>query len=275
MRNLSRFTFLMIFLAGCLPQNAVPPTPTPSFVASPTVQIRNSEELYGNTALGGQNNPTAAALPNSAGLPPQQIGTAQVGAAQAVEIVLADSRIVQGDLYLAGDTLNRVPGVLLLNADRSAWGELPRQVQAAGYTLLLVDSTALATEDLSTLLESLSETGAVDPGRIAVIGAESGADLALLGCTIYPICDAAVLLSPRSQETLVNVLPNYNPRPLFVVAAQSDTEGFSTAAALARGYANGSQFVEMASGSGTGLLSLNSNLAGDIIGWLDQVLSSS
>lgn len=272
MRNLSRVAFLVIFLAGCLPQDAAQAvTSTPSFVASPTVQIRNSEELYGDTVIGGQNNPTAAALPNSGSLPPQQIGTAQVGAAQSVEIVLPNSQVVQGDLYLAGDTLNRVPGVLLLNADRSAWGDLPRELQSAGYTALLVDSTALATEDLETLLESLSEIGAVDPGSIAVIGAESGADLAMLGCTIYPICDAAVLLSPRSQETLVNVLPNYNPRPLFVAAAQSDAEGFGTAAALARNYADGSQFVEMASGSGTGLLTLNSELAREIIAWLDGI----
>ncbi len=272
MRNLSRLAFIVIFLVGCVPQDAAPAaTPSPSFAASPTVQIRNSDELYGGSAADGQNNPTAAALPNSGSLPPQQVGTSQIGEAQTVEIVLPSSQVVQGDLSLAGDTVNRVPGVLLLNADRSTWGELPRQLQAAGYTVLLVDSTPLATEDLETLLESLSETGAVDPGRIAVIGAESGADLALLGCTIYPICDAAVLLSPRSQETLVNVLPNYNPRPLLVVAAQNDAEGFGTAAALARSFADGSQFVEMASGSGTGLLALNSNLARDIITWLDEI----
>jgi len=275
MRNVSRSLLLLFFATGCLPQ-ALEATPTDTpFPSTPTVQIRNSDELYGDTTSGGQNDPTAAALPNSGALPPQAVGTAEIGAAQAVEIVLRDSQMIEGSLYVAGDTLSRVPGVLLLNEDRESWGDLPRQLQAARYTVLLVDSTALPTEDLESLLESLSETGSVDPGRIAVIGAASGADLALLGCAVYPICDAAVLLSPQAQETLVNVLPNYNPRPLFVAAAQNDAVSFSASAALARSFADGSQFVEMASGTGTGLLALNSNLGRDIITWLDATLPSS
>ncbi len=269
MRNFSRYLLLALFAAGCLPQTAAPaPTNTP-IPLTPTVQIRNSEELYGDAIRDGQNDPTAAALPNSGSLPPRELGAAEIGAAQTVEVVLPDAQVIQGDLYVAGDTLSRVPGVLLLNADRRAWGDLPQELQSAGYTVLAVDSTALPTEDMESLFESVSEIGSVDPGRIAVIGAESGADLALLSCAIDAICDAAVLLSPRGQETLVNILPNYNPRPLFVVAAQNDAEGFAAAAALARNFADGSRFLEMASGTGTGLLALNSGLGREIIAWLD------
>lgn len=268
-------------LAGCgvLPQAATA-TPTRDFggatvVPSPTVQIRNSDELYGSdNPSGGQNNPTAAALPNEGAMPPLPSGTQAANGASRVQLVLEQGAIITGELYSPAGQIERSPGVLLLGRDPAAWQTLPADLLAEGFTVLNVASGSLqGTSDLDVLLTSLSEAGNVDPGRIAIIGADEAADTALLGCVSYAICDVVVLLSPQSQQTLLNVLPNYNPRPLFVAAAQNDITGFNTAAALARSFADGSRFVQLATGRGTTLLSLNSTLSQQIATWLVDTLN--
>jgi len=272
---------LLSLLVACdvLPQQPTL-TPTrdlsaPTLAPSPTVNILNSQELYGDSIADGQNNPTAAALPNTGALPPFAAGTHEPGGSATVQIVLQNGEIVVGDLYETSNALHRSPGVLLIGRDRLAWGLLPAQLFAADFSVLVVDTPASPRPaDFDVLLTSLSELGPVDPAHIAVVGAQDAADLSLLGCAITAICDAVVLLSPRSRDTLLNVLPNYNPRPMLVIAGQDDTASFQVALALAGTFGAGSQFIDYPSGSGTDLLSINPDLNTRIITWLQNVLTA-
>jgi hypothetical protein len=218
--------------------------------------------------IGGQSDPTAAALPVDAALPPLHSGGINESGAVSVQIVLEDGQLILGDLYENPDG-GRVGGVLLLARNRLTWGLLPIELLASGFTVLVLELLPVArAADIDVLLTSLSEEGTVDPSRIAVIGAGEGADMALLGCAVYPICDAVVLLSPQSRDSLLNVLPNFNPRPMLVIAARNDSESYTTALALSSAFAEGSQLIQPATGQGTGLLALNSDLHSAIIGWL-------
>lgn len=275
---------ILLVMTGCsgLPQSATL-TPTrhlsaPTLAPSPTTLIRNSDELYGDTQFGGvgQNSLTAAGLPNNAAMPPLQSGTREPGGAETVQLVLNSGQILLGDLYEQIMPENRVPGILIIGRDRLSWGLLPAELFSGGYTVLVVEMPQdVQPSDLDVLLTSFSENGTVDPGRIAVIGAEDTADMALIGCAAYAICDAAVLLSPIEREHLINSLVDFNPRPLFVVAGQNDAQGYETSVALAADFAEGSQFVELASGRGTGLLALNSDLSQAIAQWLNTVFNPS
>ncbi|MEO1290159.1 MAG: hypothetical protein AAFV93_20600 [Chloroflexota bacterium] len=276
--TITLFFSLSIFVTACdvLPQ--VPTvTPTRRFTAStlepsPEVLIQNSDELYGDDVRDGQSNPTAAALPVDAPLPPLQSGSISETGAQPIQIFLNDQIILTGDIYVRGSTDDRVAGILILAEDIPAWGSLPAELFDAGYTVLVVQiPIPFLAENLDTLLRSLSENGSVDPARLAVIGAQSSADTALLGCAIFEICDAVVLLSPQNRDALLNVLPNYNPRPMFLVASTADATSFATASSLATSFAEGSQYIEQPTGTGTGLLTLNSNLSGALVNWFTTV----
>ena len=270
------FFFVTILVSACdaLPQASFEPVrrlSAPTLAASPTVPIFNSDEIYGDTITDGQSDPTAQALPVDAPLPPLQSGLINEAGGQSIQIILENAQLMDGELYENPDA-GRVAGVLLLAPDRLTWGSLPADLYANGFTVLLVEMPTVArAADMDVLLTSLSEQGTVDPSRIAAIGAGEGADMALLGCAVYEICDAVVLLSPQNGEALVNVLPNFNPRPILVIAARNDTASYEAAARLSTAFAEGSQFMQPATGQGTGLLALNSDLHSEIIRWLSGV----
>lgn len=271
---------LSLLLTACdaLPQMATI-TPTRRFSAatlapSPEVLIQNSDEIYGDSVRDGQSNPTAAALPVDAPLPPLQSGGVSDTGARPIQVVVNEQLTVIGDLYVRGSTDNRVAGILILAEEVASWGSLPSQLFEGGYTVLVIDTPSpFLAENLDVLLRSLSENGSIDPARMAIIGAQETADTALLGCAIFEICDAVVMLSPQNRDALLNVLPNYNPRPMLLVASTSDAISFATASSLATSFAEGSQYIEQPTGVGTGLLTLNSNLGTAVINWLDTVLN--
>ena len=283
MPKLTCMLFLLVWMltaCGALPQ-AEPPTATRNFSAAtlaptPETVIRDSQQLYGDTTPfggGGQNSVEAAGLPSGAAMPPLSSGTREPGGAETVQLILDSGAILQGDLYEQLEAEHSAPGVLIIGRDRLAWGLLPAELFGAGFTVLVLElSQNLQVADLDALFSSFTENQTVDPARIAVIGAEDTADLALLGCATYPICDAVVMLTPQGRDTLLNVLPNFNPRPLFVAAGQSDSDGYPVAVAIAAQFAEGSQFVEVAAGRGTGMLALNSDLSRTIATWLEGVL---
>jgi hypothetical protein len=266
---------VLLILAACLPA-APEPTATRRFTAptlapSPTVNIQTSDEIYGDSIRDGQNDPTAAALPRDSALPPLDTGSISETGAMMVDLFLSDGTALNAHLYQP-NTEGRGAGIMLIGEALDAWGTLPNDLQAAGFTALVVELPALLrAEDMDTLLLSFSENGTVDPSKIAVIGSMAGADIALFGCAVYPLCDAVVLMSPQSRDSLLNVLPNFNPRPMLVIVGQSDEESYAAATGLAASFAAGSQLLEQSSGTGAGLLALNSELNGAIVAWLQAV----
>lgn len=261
--------------AGCAVEMPTP-TPTRAPLSGPTIAATSSPftgpptEPPPNSEAGGgpgQNNPTAAALPNQAALPPLAVGAA-AGVEQAVELAAPDGARLSGTLLAHAEA--RLPGALLLGPERLSWGDFPDRLYAAGFTVLVLQPRPeAALADFPALLDALS-SGIADPARIAVIGAGGGADVTLRGCAAAPACAAAALLSPLDPG-LPNILFQYNPRPLFIAASVEDQESFAIASALDAS-ATGDKFLlplEQA-GQGTAILH-NRPDAGDLlITWLQR-----
>ncbi len=214
----------LFVLAAC--DSPLPmPTPTRALSAptlAPSPEVLPILPAFDPAQRGGlgQSDPTAAALPAGAELPPLPVGTRALGAAfQAVQVTIA-SGILEGDLYTPSSDL-RVPGVLLLAADRAAWLDFPLRLRDAGFTVL---SIAYNTDDPSafaSLIQTLIRVGTVDPTRIAVAAADSAAALALNGCGADALCDAAALLHP--QGVTPDAVLRFNPRPLLIAAPAGDS----------------------------------------------------
>lgn len=268
---------VLIFLAAC---DNVPPSPTPSRELSgptlaPTEVILPVMPQGEPTQLlnAGQNDPTAAALPSGAELPPLAVGTTEAGAShQTVEITVADG-VLEGDLY-PNPQGGRVPGVLLLAPDRSAWLDLPLRMQAAGFTVLSVDMPASDTPVVPTLLQTLIQVGTVDPGRVALVGAEGGADAALAGCSADTLCDALALFTPIDRTRNLDAMLRYNPRPIFIAAGTGSAE-YAAAESVGES-ATGTVEFRTAPGDGRGaaLLLAQPSLGDNLIAWLDAQLGA-
>ena len=132
---------------------------------------------------------------------------------------------------------------------------LAKQLEAAGFIVFALETEGrLRAGQLNTVLRSMLAINTVDAGKIGIVGAEGSADLALLGCAINDLCDAAALLSPLSRDTLLNMMPSYDTRPLWVAAAKDDIEAYAAALALSQTALGEVQFHELNSGRGIDLL---------------------
>mgnify|MGYP000073560264 CR=1 FL=1 len=269
------FCLIIVLLAAC---ESVEPAPTatptraltgPTVEASPIVRGELPTQQPTLQFI-GQNDPTAAAMPSGGNLPPLPVGTPVQGEVrQAIQITVADGRTLPGDLYSLGD--QRVPGLLMLAPDSDAWLDLPLRLQAAGFTVLTIDLAAVASpDDVSGLLQSLSDFGSVDPGRMGVIGGEGGADVALAGCATELLCDAVALVSPTQHDPLLIAMQRFNPRALFAAAGQDDAASYAAAQALVD-YGQGESALETGTGAARGALLVQQNPAiGDaLIDWLE------
>jgi len=282
----------MVVLTACGPLTPDPPTPTPTralsgptIEPSPTVINFFPTEIPPNAPPGlGQSIPEAERIPFNSSLPPLNVtpnADQTRRGAQLVQITLAGGRTVTGELYV-NDPLDlegvliqqRLPGLLLVGAPPVAWDPLPAQLRDFGYTVFVVDLGQTATsEDFSLAMNAFSEDENVNPGLMAAIGVDDGADLTLIGCALEALCDAAVLISPRSRATLLNVLPDYNPRPLIVFASEDASDTFDTALAL-QDAAQGSFSLQAFPGdaNGLGLIDNESTLGEIIRQWLQRFL---
>lgn len=266
-------SLLLVALAACSVFEPLPTaTPTrqltgPTSVA--TQVVRGELPTEGPTLAVGQNDPTAAAMPSGGALPPLPVGDRGAGGVeQGIAITGSDGRVLTGDLYTG--TSGRVPGLLMLAPDSSAWLDLPLRLQAAGFTVLTISTDqVVGSGDLSAALQSLSDAATVDPGRMGVIGAQGGADLALLGCSIELLCDVVALISPTQHDPLLVAMQRFNPRSIFVAAGEADAVGIGAARAL-EDYAQGPAALETGPGAERGAELLRTNpLIGDrLIDWL-------
>ena len=161
----------------------------------------------------------------------------------------------------------------MLASDRAAWGDFPAKLHAVGFTVLAVNVRSGAPlSDFTMMLQSLS-SGAADPARLAVMGAGSGADMALLGCAGDLLCDVVMLLSPSDDQALLKAMVSYNPRPIFLSASQDDTLSFNTIQQL-QSASTGGAFVQpfASAGHGTDLLVNRPDLGDLMMTWLQQKL---
>lgn len=265
---------VLFLLAACMPMEEAPtPTTTrefsaPTLAPTATVAIRTSNELYSDPITDGQSNPTAAALPVDAGLPPLPLGTLAADGAQIVEVVLADGSQLSGELYTRDDGI-RSPAVLLFSLERSHWASLPGRLLNEGYNVLVMASPNPNPDDIEVLLRALAEIGSVNPSQLAVVAAVNATDAALLGCAREALCRSLVLLSPQIGDGSAGVLPDFEGRPVLAVAAEDDAPTYAVALQLAS--ASNVTLIPTDVGRGTGLL-INSSVLESILTFLGASL---
>lgn len=231
----------------------------------------SSDALYaGADRRWGETSPNHASLPAGSVLSPAPSGDSTHG----VRLVLDARTVLPGELYQFGTGLQ--PGILILGADLSAWGDLPARLAEAGFVVLVleVEVTAQASK-IELMLQSLIAIRGVDAGALGVMGELAAADLALLGCAVNSLCDALALFSPVSRGTLLNMMPSYGARPLLLAAGRSDLASRETVEALHGAALGPSLVLEAGDGRGAGLLRAQPELENQLVAWFKRQLVKS
>lgn len=159
--------------------------------------------------------------------------------AEAVTIEASDGLQLQGDFYLP-ESEEPVPGVILmhmLGSLRSAWRPLiPVLVDEYNFAVLNIDlrghgetggerDWTLAETDVQTAIDWLREQEGVDPGRISLVGASIGSNLAIRGWANDAEIATVVALSPGLDYrgvTTEDAVANNPERPIMLVASRDD-----------------------------------------------------
>lgn len=194
------------------------------------------------------------------------------------------------------------PGLLLLHmlgSTRDAWEPLARRAQEAGFLCLAVDlrghgeSTRkndsrlsyrtlgpgdwrAALQDIQAAHRELLAHGA-DPENLAIVGADLGANLALLYAADHADIQAVVMLSPGLEYKGIAALPaiaTIGLRPILLIAATGDAYSASSCLALkqqARGFCELREYVGVA--HGTDLLSAENTAIEQILLWLSPIIA--
>lgn len=261
---------LTLALAGCDGARAAPsetkstPTAAPTSVPIPTTLLRRSEALFTDeTRHSGKTSSSFASLPAGAVLPPAPSGASE----RAVTVLLDAGAVIRGELYRQGGGAE--PAILMLGADLAAWGELPLRLSEAGFVVLALQTDSVTPARLvDTMIQSLIAIRGVDAGAIGLIGEARAADLALLGCAVNTLCDALALLSPQSRETLLNMMPSFGARPLWLAASAADSESQAAALALSQAAQGGARLEMVEAGRGAAMLSANPVLNEQLVAWM-------
>lgn len=273
---MKRWLVLILLLAGCQAPQAPTLTPTwaftgPTVAPSPTADFDLLTPGSPDALAPGQSDPTAAALPWESQLPPVNVG-------DGVILTLRDGTQLRAVMYenMSLETGQRLPGLLLVGGTLDGWGSWPETLRDAGFTVMVVDMAGHSnTEAFIDVIRAFSETGTVNPGVIGVIGAGLGADQSLIGCALERLCDAAVLISPVGRNTLANIMADYNPRPLLLVAGRSDLEAYDTILAIERVAEGDATLVPLESTErGMALVTNNPQLIDAIRDWFVEWLKT-
>lgn len=263
--------------AGCglspdwRPTPAPPAEVVPGVMTKPTEFVLSSEALYRDDLRHiGATSSDLASLPAGAILPPAPSGDS----ARGVSLALDNRTTLKGELYKQGG--RTLPAILMLGADLFAWGSLPNQLSDAGFVVLVLQTHLLPpARQVDLILQSLIAIPGVDAGAIGLIGESHSADLAMLGCAVNTLCDALALFSPTSRATLLDMIPSFGERPLWLAAGRSDSESHAAALALSQGLRGGAQLIELDQGSGADLLRAEPGLADQLVNWFTFQLRDS
>lgn len=265
---------LAALCAGCGLSPDWPSAPEPTAtdlqraMPAPTEFVLSAEALFrDNLRHVSATTADLASLPAGAILPPAP----SADSARGVSLALDDRTTLRGELYRPSG--QPMPAILILGADFSAWGALPLQLSEAGFVVLVLQTRPLPlVRQIETILQSLIAIPGVDAGAIGMIGEARSADLAMLGCAVNTLCDALALLSPMSRSTLLNMIPSFGGRPLWLAAARNNIESHATALALSQALPGQAQFIELESGHEADLSRADSILASQLVDWFDHHL---
>ncbi len=263
------FALAMSVLAGCGLSPDWPQTPIATATAisitlpPPAAFIPSAEAQYSeNTRHTGVTSYSFASLPAGAILPPAPSAASERG----VTLLLDARTTIPGELYRRGGQPQ--PAIMILGAEVSAWGSLPNQLSQAGFVVLALQiGPTTPARQVDLMLQSLIAIPGVNAGAIGIAGEARSADLAMLACSVNSLCDALALFSPTSRDTLLNMIPSFGGRPLWLAASRNDSESYAAALALSQALSGQTQFIEAAGGRGADLLNAEPELADRLVAW--------
>ncbi len=151
-----------------------------------------------------------------------------------------DDGLVMVGTFAAPDTPDPWPMVILLHmlgGSRTDYDALIPRFTADGYAVLALDMRGhgetggdknwdLAARDLETVINILFDQPKILPGRVAIVGASIGSNMALKTGAAVPKISSVVLLSPGlayDGVTTEDALATYGDRPLLIVASSEDS----------------------------------------------------
>ena len=173
---------------------------------------------------------------------------------------------MRGELYRQGAGVE--PAILILGADLSAWGGLPLQLSEAGFVVLALQTEPVTpARQVEAMIQSLIAISGVDAGAIGLIGEARAADLAMLGCAVNTLCDVLALLSPLSRDTLLNMMPSFGDRPLWLSASGSDSESHAVVLTLSQATFGRARLEMVEEGRGAAILAANPGLNDQLVDW--------
>jgi len=283
---------LALILAACGDDGPDPtptaagPSPAPSLAPSATVDpVLPSGDGAGG-AFVGASDPTHAGLA-AEGQPDQDLPTITPQPTQALlpmTISASDGLVIQATYYSA--PVRPAPGVLLVPMEgtgREVYAALAERLQTAGYAVLAVDlrgygdtggapDWTLAQADTRDALDMMADLPGVNRGQLAVVGASTGANIALNTCADFAGCNAAVLLSPGLDYrgiTTAGAMARMGQRAVLIVASENDDNNPADSVAL-DGMATGDHRLEIYpnAGHGTDILAAQPDLPDRIAQWL-------
>ncbi len=232
-----------------------------------------------------------ASLPLAACLWMGQVGTTPA-AAQTVTLRTDDGVAIAATYVQAGK--GPAPAVVLVHMqtrNRADWESLTDRLADAGIASLAIDlrghgasgagpggagdlsASALDVKAALAFLRARSETIA---GRLGVIGASIGANIALAAAASDPGVRAVVLLSAGIDYRGLRgdaAMRKYGDRPAMLVASLEDPYATRSARELAT-LGGGLRELRLTSGAGHGtvMLQRQPDLAGAIVDWLKRSL---
>lgn len=219
-----------------------------------------------------------------------------------IQIETKDARVLKATLsYLKIENAQKYPTVLLLHSlgySSASWSNLPEALVNAGYAVITMDLRGHGKSiydanlkqrswqyftnkiyqkfpsDVVQMLEEVEkQSKKVDMNRFAIIGADIGANTAILvSKSITKKPKALVLISPTmtfkglyvpialSEIGHVPVLAITSQKDLFCLQEQEKLARFSQGAFYVKNYPNG--------GMGMLMLKVNPTMSSDIIKWL-------
>lgn len=278
---------LALTIAGCDTPPTPEPTLTPTFVVIPASPTVNPLPPTPNTNV-INNADTHEFTPAAQPISPNGTSTSTPVAIQtniSLHFITSEGLNLVGTFYVVAR--NPAPTVLLLHmlgGNKESWQPFAKQLQAAGYNVLAIDLRGYgatggqpdwtkAPQDVNTILNQLADLPGVDPKRISVIGANSGANVGLNACAKSAVCKTLILLSPALDYQGLktsDAMTTFGAHPVLIVASHDDQPSGLDSAQLDKLATGDHRLIEYDGAvHGIPLLSARTDLVGIIVQWLD------